>query len=107
MDRPEDVDRVRPGQRAYAALKRDPYADLVALAKDLGPPVDIDYEEMWHADYFKLGSGSGPWTLPQTVFKYAAIVKDVVLNIEKTAPALKLSTAAGAVGACGSGGAAI
>ena len=41
-----------------------------ALAKDLNAAgVDLDYEEMWHADYFKVGDGSGPWELPQTTYK--------------------------------------
>lgn len=90
-----------PGSGAFAAQGRDPYQDLVALAKDLGASgVDVDYEEFWHADTFKVGTNAkGPWTLPQTVYKYAAIVKDVVDEIKATAPAMKLSTAAGAVGA--------
>eukprot|EP01106_Pelomyxa_sp_JSP_P000158 TRINITY_DN1021_c0_g1_i4.p2 TRINITY_DN1021_c0_g1~~TRINITY_DN1021_c0_g1_i4.p2 ORF type:complete len:421 (+),score=166.31 TRINITY_DN1021_c0_g1_i4:102-1364(+) len=61
-----------PGTDAFYTAKRDPYADLVYLAADLGVSgIDIDYEEMWHADYYKLGSG--PYTLYQTVYKYAAI----------------------------------
>ncbi len=59
----------------------------------------VDYEEMWHGDYFKYGPAGGPWTLPQTVYKYAAIIKNVQLNIVKLHPTLKLSTPAGAVGA--------
>lgn len=56
---------------------------------------------MWHADYHKIGSSSsGPWTLPQTVYKYSAIAYDIILNIKALAPNLKLSTAAPAVGAC-------
>lgn len=94
-----------PGSGAFAQQGRDPYQDLVFLAKDLGASgVDIDYEEFWHADYFKTtGKGgkptTGPWELHQTVYKYAAIVKDVVDAITKNAPKMKLSTAAGAVGA--------
>eukprot|EP01106_Pelomyxa_sp_JSP_P000152 TRINITY_DN1021_c0_g1_i1.p2 TRINITY_DN1021_c0_g1~~TRINITY_DN1021_c0_g1_i1.p2 ORF type:complete len:472 (+),score=193.10 TRINITY_DN1021_c0_g1_i1:102-1517(+) len=87
-----------PGTDAFYTAKRDPYADLVYLAADLGVSgIDIDYEEMWHADYYKLGSG--PYTLYQTVYKYAAIAKDVQLNIAAIAPSLKLGTAAAAVGA--------
>ncbi|KAF0712921.1 hypothetical protein As57867_004587, partial [Aphanomyces stellatus] len=83
-----------PGTSEWNKLNRDPYADLVSLAKDLGlSGVDLDYEEMWHADMFKIGSG--PWTLPHTVYKYTAICKDIILNIEAQAPTLKLSTAAG------------
>jgi len=89
-----------PGSNAYLTGNRDPYADFVTLAKELGASgVDIDYEEMWHADYFKTGPSGGPWQNTQTVYKYAAICQDVILNIQKTAPTLKLSTAAGAAGA--------
>ena len=90
-----------PGDGTYATKNRDPYADLVALAKDLSAAgVDLDYEEMWHADKFKEGStATGPWTLPQTTFKYAAIVKDLQLNIAAQYPSCKVSTAAAAVGA--------
>jgi hypothetical protein len=43
-----------PGSDAGLAAGRNPYQDLVYLAKDLGVTgVDVDYEEMWHADYFK------------------------------------------------------
>ena len=49
-----------PGNGDYVTKGRDPYGDLVALAKDLGAAgVDIDYEEMWHADKFKEGSEAG------------------------------------------------
>lgn len=41
----------------------------------------------------------GPWTLPQTIYKYAAIAKDIQLNIAAIYPSLKLATAAAAVGA--------
>jgi len=89
-----------PGSSAFALQGRDPYRDLVYLAKDLGAAgVDIDYEEFWHADYFKTGSSPGPFELHQTVYKYAAILKDVQDGIAALAPHLKLSTAAGAVGA--------
>lgn len=92
-----------PGSGTFAAQGRDPYRDLVSLAKDLElDGVDLDYEEMWHADYFKVGPPTGgPWTLPQTVFKYAAIVKDLQLAVAELYPALKVSTAAAAVGAWG------
>jgi len=87
-----------PGSSAFDDAGSDPYADIVTLAKDLGAAgVDIDYEEFWHADYFR--SGSGPWELTQTSYKYAAIAKDFQLNIQKIYPSCKLSTAAGAVGA--------
>ena len=89
-----------PGSSLYAALKRDPYSDIVDLAIDLGAQgIDIDYEEDWHADLHK--DGPGPWTLPQTVYKFSAILKDVALNAAARAPALMLSTAAGAAGAWG------
>eukprot|EP01006_Ploeotia_vitrea_P050579 TRINITY_DN67475_c6_g7_i5.p1 TRINITY_DN67475_c6_g7~~TRINITY_DN67475_c6_g7_i5.p1 ORF type:complete len:277 (+),score=32.27 TRINITY_DN67475_c6_g7_i5:636-1466(+) len=91
-----------PGNPLYHHLKRDPYQDIVYLARDLNATgIDLDYEEFWHADYFKYqaGGAKGPWTLPQTVYKYAAIAKDIQLNIGSLAPHLKMSTAAGAVGA--------
>jgi len=87
-----------PGSSAYDDNGSDPYADIVQLAKDMGASgVDLDYEEFWHADYFK--TGKGPWDLTQTSYKYAAIAQDVVLNIKKIYPECKLSTASGAVGA--------
>jgi hypothetical protein len=87
-----------PGSSASSDAGRDPYADIVYLAKDLGAAgVDLDYEEFWHADYFR--TGKGPWDLTQTAYKYAAISKDVELNIQKIYPECKLSTASGAVGA--------
>ncbi|KAF9206937.1 hypothetical protein BGZ49_001531 [Haplosporangium sp. Z 27] len=88
-----------PGNGYYATVNRDPYQDLVYLAKDLGlAGVDIDYEEMWHADLFKNGASAGPWTSHQTVYKYSAIIKDVMLNIQAIQPSLKISTAASAAG---------
>lgn len=87
-----------PGNSAFSDQGRDPYEDLVLLAKDLGAAgVDLDYEEFWHADYFR--TGSGPWELKQTVYKYSAIAKDIELAIKKNYPSCKLSTASGAVGA--------
>lgn len=87
-----------PGNGSFAATGRDPYEDIVLLAKDLGAAgIDLDYEEFWHADYFR--SGSGPWELDQTSYKYAAIAQDVISAIKKNYPKCKLSTAAGAVGA--------
>jgi hypothetical protein len=86
-----------PGSGLYNALKRDPYADLVSLAKDLGAAgVDVDYEEMWHADFHKQGPAGGPWTMPQTVYKYSAIMKDVQLNIAAQAPGMLMSSPVGA-----------
>jgi len=86
-----------PGSNYYITKKRDPYQDFVYLAKDLGVAgVDIDYEEFWHADFHK--TGSGPWDLDQTVYKYSAIVKDVIINIQAIQPSLLLSTTAAAVG---------
>ena len=95
------ISSVVPGDGRFAALGRDPYVDFVQLAADLGVSgVDIDYEEMWHADTFKSGaSATGPWTNHQTAYKYAAILKDVETAIEAIAPTLMLSTAASAVGA--------
>merc|ERR1719229_2217237 len=76
---------------------RDPYQDIVYLAKDLGAAgIDLDYEEFWHADYFR--TGKGPWELTSTTWKYAAIAKDMQLAIQKNYPSCKMSTAAGAVG---------
>jgi len=87
-----------PGNGSYADQGRDPYEDIVLLAKDIGAAgIDLDYEEFWHADYFK--TGKGPWDLTQTSYKYAAIAKDVMINIKKSYPECKLSTASGAVGA--------
>lgn len=107
---------------------KNPYQDFVYLAKDLGVTgVDLDYEEMWHADYYKtdatptaekssssssslfrlderpvdakFGNYTGPWNLHQTVYKYSAIAKDLVSNVQAIAPNLKVTTAAAAVGA--------
>lgn len=87
-----------PGSSKPNDMGRDPYEDFVYLAKDLGATgIDLDYEEFWHADYFR--TGSGPWELKQTTYKYAAIAKDMELAIKKNYPACKLSTASGAVGA--------
>ena len=47
----------------------------------------------------KVGKQPGPFTLNQATYKYAAIAKDLMLAIAEHAPAMKLSTAAGAVGA--------
>ena len=86
-----------PGSGAPYALRRDPYADVVSLAADLGcGGVDLDYEEMWHADEYKYGPAGGPWTLEQTVYKWAAIARDMQLSIAARAPGMLLSTAAGA-----------
>ncbi|KAI9327260.1 hypothetical protein BDR26DRAFT_96688 [Obelidium mucronatum] len=90
------------GSHAFADVKRDPYQDLVYLAKDLGlAGIDLDYEEFWHADTFKTGDDkcAEPCRLDQTAYKYAAIVRDLQLSILSIYPSLKLSTAAAAVGA--------
>ncbi|KAJ3238086.1 hypothetical protein HDU78_003694 [Chytriomyces hyalinus] len=94
-----------PGSNVWAKKGRDPYQDLVYVAKDLGlDGVDIDYEEFWHADMFKTDSsaqkncGNG-CTLYQTVYKFSAILQDVRINIKNIYPSLKLSTAASAAGA--------
>ncbi|KAI9350674.1 hypothetical protein BDR26DRAFT_914844 [Obelidium mucronatum] len=94
-----------PGNDAWFKLKRDPYQDFVLLAKDLGlDGVDIDYEEFWHADMFKVdGSakndcGSG-CTGFQTVYKFSAIMQNMRINVEKYYPALRVGTAASAAGA--------
>lgn len=57
---------------------------------------------MWHADYFKALKGPnvvGPFTSHQTVYKYAAIMRDVQINILAHHKTLKLGTASAAVGA--------
>jgi hypothetical protein len=87
-----------PGSSASSDAGRDPYADIVTLAKDMGcSGIDLDYEEFWHADYF--ATGKGPWDLTQTAYKYAAIAKDLQDNIKANYPTCKLSTASSAVGA--------
>jgi len=86
-----------PGDGSFAAGGRDPYEDIVLLTRDMGAAgVDLDYEEFWHADYFR--TGKGPWELTSTTYKYAAIAKDMQLAIQKNYPSCKMSTAAGAVG---------
>ncbi|KAI1317636.1 hypothetical protein EDD11_008064 [Mortierella claussenii] len=93
------ISNLVPGTDYYVKQNRDPYQDLVYLAKDLGlAGVDIDYEEMWHADYYKVGPATGPWTSNQTVYKYAAIMRDVMVNIQAIKPSIKLATAASAAG---------
>ncbi|KAJ3027556.1 UNVERIFIED_CONTAM: hypothetical protein HDU68_003592 [Siphonaria sp. JEL0065] len=94
-----------PGNDAWFKLNRDPYQDFVYLAKDLGlDGVDIDYEEFWHADMFKVdGSakndcGSG-CTGFQTVYKFSAIMQNMRINVEKIFPTLRVGTAASAAGA--------
>jgi len=51
-----------PGSSKPNDMGRDPYVDFVSMAKDLGAAgVDLDYEEFWHADYFKSGTAdTGP-----------------------------------------------
>ncbi|KAF9906719.1 hypothetical protein BX616_000641 [Lobosporangium transversale] len=88
-----------PGSDYFVKTNRDPYQDLVYLGKDLGlAGVDIDYEEMWHADFYKKGASTGPWTSHQTVYKYAAIMRDVQINIQAIQPSMMLATAASAAG---------
>ncbi|KAF9942622.1 hypothetical protein BGZ67_000846 [Mortierella alpina] len=90
-----------PGNNYFLTQKRDPYQDLVLLGRDLNlTGIDIDYEEMWHADMFKtvVGGATGPFLSHQTVYKYATIMKDVQINIQKLAPKLKLATAAAVTG---------
>ncbi|KAI9328167.1 hypothetical protein BDR26DRAFT_874466 [Obelidium mucronatum] len=89
-----------PGSNYWKTVNRDPYQDFVYLAKDLGlDGIDLDYEEMWHADTFRTGSGLGPFNLDQTVYKYTAITYDMINSIKAIYPVCKLSTAAGAAGA--------
>ncbi|KAI8617498.1 hypothetical protein BC830DRAFT_1113275 [Chytriomyces sp. MP71] len=88
-----------PGNGYFASQGRDPYADLVSLAKDLNlDGVDIDYEEMWHADTFRTQTTFSDYKLDQTVYKYSAIMADVVAAIQANYSTCKLSTAAGAAG---------
>ncbi|KAF9388897.1 hypothetical protein CPB97_000184 [Podila verticillata] len=90
---------ILPGSDYFITANRDPYQDLVYLGKDLGlAGIDIDYEEMWHADMYKNGPATGPWTNHQTVYKYSAIMRDVQINIQAIAPTLKIATAASAAG---------
>ncbi|KAI9329171.1 hypothetical protein BDR26DRAFT_1011862 [Obelidium mucronatum] len=89
-----------PGSNYWKTVNRDPYQDFVYLAKDLGlDGIDLDYEEMWHADTFRSGTGMGPFKLDQTVYKYAAMTLDMINSIKAIYPVCKLSTAAGAAGA--------
>lgn len=88
-----------PGSDLFVQQQSDPYGDIVDLAVDLDADgIDADYEEFWHADYFKYGNEQGPWWLPQTVYKYSAIIKTFILHIQDKAPHMRLSTAASAVG---------
>jgi len=85
------------------------YQSLVHLANDLGVNgIDVDYEEFWHADWYRLDySGNhdrnpkskGPWVLPYTVAKYAWILYSVENNIKLINSDLLISVAAPAVGA--------
>ncbi|KAJ3017059.1 UNVERIFIED_CONTAM: hypothetical protein HDU68_011878 [Siphonaria sp. JEL0065] len=89
-----------PGPSFWNRKSRDPYQDFVYLAKDLGlDGVDLDYEEIWHADTFRSGAYPGPFTLDQTVYKYSAISYDIINSIKRIYPSCKFSTAAGAAGA--------
>ncbi|KAI8621958.1 hypothetical protein BC830DRAFT_12345 [Chytriomyces sp. MP71] len=90
-----------PGTAMWKMLQRDPYQDVVYLAKDLGVSgIDLDYEEIWHADTFRTAdSPQGPFHLDQTVLKYTAIARDLMINIQSLYPTCKLSVAAAAAGA--------
>lgn len=97
-----------PGTNKFATEKTDPYYDAVALANDLFlDGIDLDYEEFWHADYFKTVDNStkgatmktGPWKLSQTTYKYAAIAEDIRMSIAEINPKMKLGTPAGAASA--------
>eukprot|EP00936_MAST-01D_sp_MAST-1D-sp1_P002331 g2331.t1 len=95
-----------PGSADYEhSTSMDPYANFVQLAADLGVAgIDLDYEEFWHADAFKTVAPGGtpkdgPYLIHQTVYKFAAIAQDLIINIKQRAPHLKLSTPAGAVSA--------
>jgi len=95
-----------PGSGKFVSEKRNPYEDIVYLAKDLGVDgIDLDYEEMWYADSFKTDSphapspGAGPWLLNQAVYKYAAVARNIQTAIGDIHPGLLMSTAAGAAGA--------
>lgn len=49
-----------PGNPKYVDQGTNPYHDFVTLANDLGcSGVDLDYEEIWYADFHK--TGAGPW----------------------------------------------
>ena len=106
-DKVSGLTSVVPGSGKFDELGRDPYRDVVHLAKELGcSGVDLDYEEFWHADTFKTvaqggAAGTGPWELHQTSFKLAAILKDLSDGIDEIAPEMQLSVAAAAVGAWG------
>ncbi|KAJ3065472.1 hypothetical protein HDU98_011176 [Podochytrium sp. JEL0797] len=87
-----------PGNDYWVSQGRDPYVDFVYLARDLGlDGVDVDYNEVWHADTFR--TGSGPFAIDQTVYKYAAILIDVSNAIQAHYPKCKLSVAASPFGA--------
>jgi hypothetical protein len=97
-----------PGDSTFVEEGRDPYQDFVQLATELGAAgIDLDYEEFWHADYFKAcetvdgkcDMTNGPWLMWQTVYKYAAIAKDLMINIQRINPDLMLSCPVGAASA--------
>jgi hypothetical protein len=94
-----------PGSGLFHSIGRDPYEDFVYLARDLSASgVDLDYEEMWHADTFKEvapngRAATGPWLLHQTTYKYAAILQDIRGAVHVIDPSLKVSTATAAAGA--------
>lgn len=98
-----------PGDSEYVTRQTNPYNAIVFLAIDLGARgIDLDYEEMWHADTFKTADQTlpnppdmqnGPWELYHTAYKYAAIAKNILITIDEQEPSLLLSTAASAAGA--------
>ncbi|ORY37025.1 hypothetical protein BCR33DRAFT_854898 [Rhizoclosmatium globosum] len=90
-----------PGSNLWSIQNRDPYQDFIYLAKDLGlNGVDLDYNEIWHADTFRSGSNSlGPFKLDQTVYKYSAIAYDIMKQIRLIYPTCLFSTTVSSVGA--------
>ena len=51
-DNKTNIEVTIPGNDLYKTMGRDPYEDIVLLAKDIGAKgIDLDYEEMWHGVY--------------------------------------------------------
>jgi hypothetical protein len=95
------ITAVVPGLPSFAVNKRNPYEDIVFLAKDLVNIafVDIDYEEDGFTDWARVGPAGGPWQNPQSSYKLAAIFRNVQTSIDAYAPHLFMTTAASAAGA--------